>query len=482
MTKSGQYTAPSRFEVSHQGMAELNSGRPPWSLVKELVQNAWDEAPEATLCTVSIKPHPKENATILTVKDDGPGFADVTDAWTLMRHTQKRTRPDKRGRFNLGEKELISIALEATVETVGHTVTFPRLGARTNQPNNRTRGTVITAVMPWGEQDRQELQRQLSRFRPTDCRLKVNGAEIPRRAPLGIRSAVLRTVLQEGPDQPMRDTRRRTDIHVLHPHDAEQRWLYEMGIPIQPIETQWDVDVQQKVPMPPQRDTVSESYLTDIYAEVLNQMHHDMEPHSFGAEWVKRALQDDRSQPQSVRAVVNGRYGEQVVLASPDRDANLRATEAGYEVVNPRSLSRTERDRFKADAGVSTAWALFGVEPSQPVTEPPLPGPESDFAEWVVAMAERCGIHATVLMIRDNAPDRLADCTADTDHPTIRFNTPMLGDDFFLPPYGQTRHLALLYHELAHAAARRAMEHGPRWGEAVAEVAAQISSPDMIAQ
>ena len=34
-----------RFTVSHEGMREQQAGRAPWELVKELVQNAWDEAP-----------------------------------------------------------------------------------------------------------------------------------------------------------------------------------------------------------------------------------------------------------------------------------------------------------------------------------------------------------------------------------------------------------------------------------------------------
>ena len=62
-----------RFTVSHEGMREQNAGRPPWELVKELIQNCWDEAPEATECWVSIKS--TKTGTTITVEDDGPGFA-----------------------------------------------------------------------------------------------------------------------------------------------------------------------------------------------------------------------------------------------------------------------------------------------------------------------------------------------------------------------------------------------------------------------
>ena len=47
-------TTRERFEISTQGFRELHEGRAPWTLVKELIQNVWDEAPEATRCDVTI--------------------------------------------------------------------------------------------------------------------------------------------------------------------------------------------------------------------------------------------------------------------------------------------------------------------------------------------------------------------------------------------------------------------------------------------
>ena len=81
-----------RFTVSHEGMREQHAGRAPWELVKELVQNAWDEAPEATVCQIEIKSTSPEY-TAVTVSDDGPGFADIADAYTLLKSTPKRRDP-----------------------------------------------------------------------------------------------------------------------------------------------------------------------------------------------------------------------------------------------------------------------------------------------------------------------------------------------------------------------------------------------------
>ena len=51
-TKAHQ--APERFAVASTGMAQLHSARRPDHLIKELVQNAFDEKP--SICSVTITP------------------------------------------------------------------------------------------------------------------------------------------------------------------------------------------------------------------------------------------------------------------------------------------------------------------------------------------------------------------------------------------------------------------------------------------
>jgi len=97
--------AKARFDVSTEGMAGLHGGRPLWSLVKELVANSWDE--DTTMCEVILSPifGPKGEERIgIFVEDDGPGFKDINDAFTLMAPTHKREEAEVRGRFNIGEK------------------------------------------------------------------------------------------------------------------------------------------------------------------------------------------------------------------------------------------------------------------------------------------------------------------------------------------------------------------------------------------
>ena len=473
-----QAPAPTgRFAVSESGMRELNSGRQPWDLVKELIQNAWDEAPFATECRVTVETQPDGDTTMVTVQDNGPGFNDIADAYTPMGHTRKRLDPTKRGRFNIGEKNVISVALEARVETVGHTVTFPRPGSREVKDNARTKGTVVWVLMPWDTRQSDELVAMLQRFRPPiNCRLFVNDCEVSPRPAIAIRSAALQTVAQNAPGEPVRTTQRSTEIHFIEPHHAiTERWLYEMGIPVQTIECPWDVDVMQKVPMGQERNTVSEAYLNRIYAEALNERHKTLKSDEFTFEWVKRAFNHPQINDEAIQSIRIGRYGTNTVFASLDPEADRRAKEAGYEVINHGDLSGKERESFRKNAGVKDADEVFPTPPPPQNDYPPEPdSDQARFAEWVIEIAGYCGIRAAVRYFNEPNNKRLADCEVSTTTPILRFNEAHLDETFFQPPYESTKHYDLLLHEIGHALADRP-GHGETWGEGVSKAGALVA-------
>ena len=463
-----------RLTVSTEGMRELHAAREPWSLVKELIQNSWDEAPNATVCDVIVAPlmertNEVPRRALITVEDDGGGFSNIEDAYTLMRSTSKRSDPTKRGRFNIGEKEIVAVSVEAIVETVGYTVSFPKEGGRTIKRNKRTSGTRIQVVMPWGKRKREGLIEMLKQFRPTDCRLIVNGEEVAQPDPLATRVVTLPTVLQDGIGEPMRPTNRKTRIDVLKP--AGKPFLYEMGIPVQEIDLAYSVDVLQKIPMPPNRDTVGTAYMKHIAAEVLNATYEILEPDGFAETWVRSGLESDRIEKDAVKATVTKRYGNKVAMWSPDTNANMLAAESGYEVLHPRSMSREERENLKRMAGVTSTAQLFG-RTYAPAEDVPTNEIKKKFADWVKMLATRCELTANVRFILLKGSDAAAQCTANTRTPTVTFNTCHLNDDWFASRGPEQ--LRLIIHELAHAVADKPMEHGPAWGEACCAVAVRV--------
>ncbi len=381
----------------------------------------------------------------------------------------------------MGEKDVISVAIKAKVETVGHTVTFPRTGSRELTSNSRrANGTIVKVLMPWNEQQSNKLVAMLRRFRtPINCRLFVNDREVPHQPAKAISSIKLQTVVQDARGKPMRTAQRLTKIHISEPHDANSKgWLYEIGIPVQVIDCPWDVDVMQDIPMSQQRDAVSEAYLNRIYAETLNATHGMLKRDEFGSQWVKRAIEHPQIKPGAVKSTVRGRYGSsRAVFATLDSDANMRASEAGYGVANSGGMSKKEIEALRKNANVKDSDEVFPTPP--PPRKDYEPEPDSDqarFAEWVTEMAGHCNLTATVRYFYEPDNYKLADCSASTITPTLRFNEAQLDRTFFEPPYGSIEHWELLLHELGHALSKQSViGHGEKWGEGVSKAGALIA-------
>ena len=470
-------TATERIEVSLAGMRELHIGRHPAELIKELVQNAFDED-SANCCTVKVH-YESGEGTLVVVSDNGDGFKDVRDVWTLLGTNPKRRLVNKRGRFNSGDKEVLAVAIWAKVETVGFSVFFPKSGGRTSKKNNRKSGTVFSVLMPWDGAQAEDLVDRLRLIRPPqDFTYKVNGEAVAHPTPLVTHEATLETVLQDGPGEPMRKTRRRTMIQVSKPVSPDGTgMIYEMGIPIQPIEPPYDVDIQQKVPMPPNRDTVRESYLQDVYAEVLNAMHPKMADKEFGETWVRTATEDNRLTEEAAKETVRSRYGDKVVIWSTDKPSNLEALDNGYEVLHPRTMSAEEREQLREKGGLQSAYAVFG-DPAKKklaeevdISDDPI---KQEFAKWVVQIGEMIGMNVKPRFIRLPGTRIAADCTMNTTNPLMRFNLEILNDEFFLGRGVQQ--LGLIIHEFGHATMNGNMEHGMTWGSGCALVGGRLGA------
>jgi hypothetical protein len=466
-----------RFEVSTEGMKGLHDGRPLWSLVKELVANAWDE--ETTLCKVTIDGHEEvyEGGEVkgiikVAVEDDGGGFSDIADSYTLMAPTSKRQEAGVRGRFNIGEKEILSVALEGKVETVGTTIDFPREGGRVVTKNKRKKGTIVSAIVERPLSEVGETVKALLEFLPpAHITYSVNGEVVTPRKKVGVANGILHTVLATGIGQPLRYSYRKTDIDIYEPHNGEGH-IYEMGITIQPLDFPYDVDVQQKVPMPPNRDTVTARYLQDIYSHVLSVVADDLDQSEASESWVQMGVEDEATPDSVVEKVMRVKLGENAVLWSNDVQANEMAHNAGMDLIKPRTLSKLERERFRA-VGLTTATQGYGVKPDGEMkvlndnditTEMHLVG---DYAEWLCG--QLLGFPCKVRFIRLKAKGKQKRL-AQYGSRTLDFVVDALGQDWFQMTNGSPswEHTSLIIHELAHEGEK---DHLPHTGEYVHRLA-----------
>ena len=138
-------TFPERLTVNAAGMGELNRERGAW-LVYELAQNVFDED-SASFAAVTAEYIEGKDVRVV-VKDDGNGFSNPRDMHEIFGYNDKRPMPQKRGRFNLGEKQALSVAIEGMIKTVGYTAEFPADGGRVVRRNRRKRGTEAHLLMP----------------------------------------------------------------------------------------------------------------------------------------------------------------------------------------------------------------------------------------------------------------------------------------------------------------------------------------------
>ncbi len=93
-------------------------------LAGELYQNVRDS--DATECLMTLELIPGKPQAHLVCEDNGEGFVDLTHAWTIFAPSAKKDDPTKAGRFNLGEKHVLSFCRTALIHTTSGSVQFSR--------------------------------------------------------------------------------------------------------------------------------------------------------------------------------------------------------------------------------------------------------------------------------------------------------------------------------------------------------------------
>lgn len=282
------------FVASPEGFRSQNLDRPPAHLVRELVQNALDEDGVTTL-DVLVTYHGPRQGTTVQVTDNAPaGVVDPKLLFTLWL-SSKEDSPLKRGRMGRGLKEIVSVANKTVIRSCGiDALVFERFQGgrweRTNKPKlGRTQtGTEVTAFCrAWGEAHAKSIVQFLKRVRaPSTITLHVGFVdEREVNAPPVIMELVapfvaaekytmfLQTVIYENDDgeRKARDRYLHTDVHCFTPPPGESAYIYELGIPVEECKSSpVSIDVQQRVLLRERRDTVTDSYRRQLFAEVLN--------------------------------------------------------------------------------------------------------------------------------------------------------------------------------------------------------------------
>lgn len=428
------------FDVDKEGLKQLQAGKPKHYLLRELIQNAWDE----NVHEVKVDMKFSNGVAIISVEDDNAqGFKDIKDSYTLYKETEKRKDPEKRGRFNLGEKQAFAICKEAKVETTKGTVIFNDKGRTENLDKKRKQGSVISVIVEMTQEEFDEMLEVINTYIiPEQVKFYVNGKrKTSDKLYTQFETRLATEIIQ---DNVMRKAKRVTKVNL---YKKDKNFLYEMGIPIVEIECAYSIDIQQKVPLSSDRESVTQSYLRDVLCEVLNNTHEELAEADASQNWVREAMSDDRISQEAVTAVIEKRYGDKVCVADPfDKNSIDEAISNGYRVIRGNEMSGEEWGIVKKFKSLFSSSSLFGT--SFVAAESVTPNKEQLLvAKYAKKIAKRLlGIDITVQFVK--ARDMV---TAQYGSDTLTFNVAKLGPKFFNTTVSEVT-TDLIVHELGHHA------------------------------
>lgn len=433
------------FSVDRDGLRAQLVGQPKGRPLWELFQNAIDE--DVTSISIELTSTDTRGLARLVVTDDAPeGFTDLTDAWTFFKPSKKAGDPEKRGRFNTGEKTVLALCKSATIVSTRGKVSFNADGTRTfSARTKRDAGSVFDGLIRFTKPEVDEALADMRRVLvPAGVTVTLNGEQLQPRVPVRRFSAVLETRVDFKP------TRRRTGVLLYEPLPGETPTIFELDIPVVEHDGRWHINVMQKVPLNTDRDNVTPAYLRALRTAVLDHMADELTNNDASTAWVVDAL--PHATDEAFRSTLTKRYGDKVVSYDPsDVEANKRAVDAGYELVHGRSLPRDVWARNR-EIGVILPAGRVMPSPvlSSPDGVPPIPreewdDPMANLARYTAEVGEfLLGVAPTVeFYVVDNKHH------AWWDDQVISFNLGRVGRRW--PSTVTTEELdALLIHEFAH--------------------------------
>lgn len=476
-------TSTNWFEVDKKGLSKLLEGRSKSAAVFELVQNALDT--NATECHVVLSStEVGRGLTDVVVEDDDPdGFKNLAHAFTLFAESDKKNKAEKRGRFNLGEKLVLALCTQASIETTTGTVSFDSDGRRHSR-RRRAQGSRFSGLMRMNIDERDAVVTALHTLLvPPTCKLFVNGDQVVSRDPLATIEATLQTEIgdEEGV---LRKSRRKTTVRVYEPRGGETPHLYEMGIPVVEHDCRWHVDISQKIPLTMQRDSAPPAFLREVRALVVNAMHERLSTTDAASGWVRDAMASPDAEPEAVNHVLDLRFGTKRVAFDPsDAEANKLAVVQGYTVVHGGSMSAGEWENARRTGAILPAGQVTpSPKPFSPEGKPLVTIPR---AEWTRQMRDTAkyiryiGGHiigggcVDLLVTIANDPGWGFNACYSPHNMNLTLNLAALGEAFFAGGLAGSEDVdRLLLHEFAHHECGDHLDH--RFHEEICRLGAKM--------
>lgn len=481
------------LEVDFQSWRRKNLSRPPQELVREAIQNILDENP--TSFSLDIQ---EVNKRIrLEISDDCPGgIRDLSTTWTLYK-TDKRGNPTSRGRMGRGLKELIVVGDKAEILSEKGLIEFDMLKEEKRViPEGCKRGTIIVMeITEWPLSCIDEIKdwcRQI--IVPEGITFKINDKKVPCREKLEEYDEIsLKTIIY---DEGLRERELlRTTTVELYEKSQEVAYIYEMGIPVDVLlDYPYDVNVLQRIPVPPERNHIRETYKKRLYKQLLERRVSKLTKEEVTADYVGQVIGE--AAPEVQDQVIQKRFGANTVVGTNlDHAQNILVSEKGARVVVTGHLSQGWRDAFKQRRPTVKKFMRQTMEgdldwfgrTQSPEWAPKVTAYEDlnakdrkivDFVKWFAEHLEP-SYSWRIEVIENNYPSggRLADCGREgTDAFLIRLFRKSLNKhcEFFRGSPFTESGLGVIIHEVSHVSPYKHTQEQYRYIEKMAGKASKI--------
>lgn len=458
------------FEVDKKGLAALMRRRAGDQgggelglafLMFELLQNAYDEDVTEVIATLHSMDNKRGRAELAVIDDSPDGFRDLRDSWTLFAPSYKASNPNKRGRFNLGEKLVLSLCETAKITSTTGGVEFAEAGRKTLR-KKRNHGTAFEAVVKITKKDVERIDSAMRLLIP-EVPTIYNGRTLPIPDPICILEKLALPTEFTDDEGEMRRTTRQTDVEVYDPLTEGGGWIYEMGIPVVHTGDKFSVNVLQAVPLGVERDNVTPSYLKKIRTHVLNATAHLLDKEDAAESWVNAATDSDEIEPEAMSKIMDHTHGEKRFIWDPSNpEAGKDLISKGFTPVYGNQLSSGQRANIRVfrengndvapPAGrlSSAGMGAYSNDPLAPAVKQVEPTPDMlRVMKYAKEFARRTmHIDITVKVISSREAGWSA-CYGERD---LHFNLNRVGHKFFNGTSADALHRVntLLIHEFGH--------------------------------
>jgi hypothetical protein len=285
----------------------------------------------------------------------------------LFGRSYKRAYKNLRGRFNLGEKEFMAVTVDGFVRSRDWKVEFFDDKRREITNLESFSGTEVYGTFDWTKTTIAEMEKELARIIvPHGQDLYINGTKIAKKPMVRSIDGKLWTEVEDELSGKMTRELHDTQVDLYDRLEGETAWIFELGIPVQQLEkklnVQWHVDVRQKVPLGIKRDVVSDTYLVDLYALMVNEAHDLISIEDAGASWITRSMGKVNAEP--ARAMLTKQYGTDKLFipSTSDFHANEAVNGINGAFILPRTLDKDQRQHLVELGVIRYASETFGSQ------------------------------------------------------------------------------------------------------------------------